>query len=221
MGVITIGSRLVRTFGEGKNLRRIVTECVDGKTYTRVLGADGKKLIDRVKAFKCSAVGNKKVLTTTKLRQDDSGVISKSVYDRVYNQNGSFLGAREVFTPALGRDEFSVCKSSVNSILFKIKHFTEGIVCNKQIRLGHAGAVPPKSKPGFGIAYNAKGLPLPYVNYSPGVNFDRMSLKEMRDWHVRNFPHIPYTLPCYGLEALDNREIGSALGMINDLDKFI
>ncbi len=223
MSVVTIGSRLMRTFGEGKNLRKIVTECVDGKTYTKVLGADGEILIDRVKAFERSTVGNKKVLTTIKINQNDSGVVSKSVYDRVYDRYGHFRGAREVFTPDIDCCEQFSAKISDVHIFFQEKRFINGIVCSKQAKLGFARSIPSRlvRRDGMTLAYNKKGLPLPQSSANAKVNFDEMSLKEMRNWHIKNCPELPYAQMYFNLKALDNREIGSTLERINDLDKYL
>ena len=41
MSTIQIAQRLVRTFGQGENLRKVVTETIgEGKTLTKVFGSD-------------------------------------------------------------------------------------------------------------------------------------------------------------------------------------
>ena len=49
MSIVQIGARLVRQFGEGKNLRKVVTETLNGKTFTKVLDSNGNTILDRAK----------------------------------------------------------------------------------------------------------------------------------------------------------------------------
>lgn len=64
---------------------------VDGKTYTRVLDGQGNVLKERVKMIERMKVGNKNVSTITKVTEGADGRVSKSVYNRVYDQEGKWL----------------------------------------------------------------------------------------------------------------------------------
>ena len=216
MGLITIGSRLVRTFGEGKNLRKIVSECVNGKTYTRVLNADGKILTDRVKMIERSTVGNKKVSTITKVSKDSDNVVSKSVYNRVYNQEGQLLGSRNIFHPDITENSYYVSKQG-NDLINLSKWVKNGLVRNKEYASNYPGCKYIRKIPRMMMRYNNKGLPRPY-RLDGG---DNMSLKEMRNWHFANSPDLPYAPKEFKLGFLDNRGTDNTLSMMNDLDKFI
>lgn len=217
MGLITIGSRLVRTFGEGKNLRKIVSECVDGKTYTRVLGADGKILTDRVKMIERSTVGNKKVSTITKVSKGADDVVSKSVYNRVYNQEGQLLGSRNILHPDIYQNAHLVAKQGNEDNINLAKWFGDGKVFAKEVRYRRPGRASFFGQPEMILRYNNKGLPLP-----KGLDkADDMSLKELRNWHFMNTPQFPYAPKDFRLGFLDNRGTESTLSLMNDLDKFI
>lgn len=216
MGLITIGSRLVRTFGEGKNLRKIVSECVDGKTYTRVLGEDGKILTDRVKMIERSTVGNKKISTITKVSKNSDDEVSKSVYNRVYNQEGQLLGSRNIWHPDITENSYHVSKQG-NDYDQLSKFVEDGRVFFKSLRYNFPGRMHTYNNIEMSIHYNNKGLPRPY-RLSGGHD---MSLKEMRDWHLRNSPELPYAHPQLKLGFLDNRGTDNTLSLMNDLDKFI
>ena len=75
MSTIQVGTRLVREFGKGSNLKKVVTEVLDGKVYTKVLNKDGKVVQERVKAFAEKNVGDKFVKTTTKVLKEESKYI--------------------------------------------------------------------------------------------------------------------------------------------------
>lgn len=93
MGIISsntiqVGRRLVKTFGEGQNLKKVVTETLeDGNILTRVFNNEGKQLTERLKKVgNMEEVGDKLVKTTTKVIKDEEGVITKQVRDRVYDK---------------------------------------------------------------------------------------------------------------------------------------
>jgi len=85
MSVMQVGSKLVRTFGSGSNLRHAITETVGNKTFTEVLDSEGKLLANRVKEITRQNIGDKLVITR---KTDD---MQK---DLVYDKNGKFLGMR-------------------------------------------------------------------------------------------------------------------------------
>ncbi len=93
MGIISsntiqVGRRLIKTFGEGQNLKKVVTETLeDGNILTRVFNNEGKQLTERLKKVgNMEEVGDKLVKTTTKVVKDEEGVITKQVRDRVYDK---------------------------------------------------------------------------------------------------------------------------------------
>ena len=217
MGTLTIGSRLVRTFGQGKSLRRIVTEVVDGKTYTRVLNAEGEILKERVKMIERMKVGNKKVSTITKVTEGADGQLRKYVYNRVYNQEGKFLGSRLRYIPDLGNPNlFRVSKQAAHENNNLSKLFANDRALQKELRYTFPGA-SELHEPSAIIHYNNKGLPRPYTL----LGGDDMTLREMRNWHFQNAPEIPYSLPGFKLGFLDNRGLDTALSKMNNLDQFI
>jgi len=227
MGIVQIGARLIRSFGSGENLRKIVTETVNGKTFTRVLDKDGKIVKERVKQIvRNQQVGNKKVNTVTKVTEGSKEYIGhpydyteKLIYDRVYNKDGEFLGSRAVF-----RDPYyktAVLKNHVggNSFLKNFPNTASGFrVVKKQIGVP-AGEAPIDEMCGVTrVYYNNKGLPMPQWS-GTGNDFRGMSLKAMKDRHLKKHPELPYAPEGMGLDFLNNRTEG--LAAMNDLDKFI
>ena len=93
-----IGSRLVRNFGE--NGIKVVTESLNGKTYTKVFNRCNNIIKERVTQNEAKQIGDNFVRTRTKIEKamDDECEdivygISKTVEDRVY-QGDQFLGRR-------------------------------------------------------------------------------------------------------------------------------
>ena len=95
MAVSQIGTRLVRQFDEGgKNCKIVLSETLNGKTFTKVLDSNGNTILDRVKKIDRYNVGNKKVSTITKVSQGADSPLKKQVTDRVYNAESGLLGIR-------------------------------------------------------------------------------------------------------------------------------
>ena len=92
-----IGSRLVRTFTNGKT---IITETLGkGQTLTKVLDKEGRLVMKRLKTVSQPMnVGGRKVVHTDRILSD-GGEIRKIAVDRVYNNIGErsvFVGSREL-----------------------------------------------------------------------------------------------------------------------------
>lgn len=217
MSIMTIGSRLVRVFGEGENLRKVVTECVNGKTYTRVLDVQGNILKHRLKVIERTNVGNKKVSTIIKVNENVKSFI-KTTYDRVYNSEGSLLGSRCTFEgKPNGYTHLEKVASTKQGtgISRQIKFFWKDNVIYKSMYKASPGSMHIKDSSSARVYYNQKGLPCP-VGLDPHNN---MSLKEMKDWHFANNPERYYAHPDLNLGFLDER--GADNLMLNSLDKYI
>jgi len=222
MGITQIGARLIRSFGSGENLRKIVTETVNGKTYTRVLDKDGNIVKERVKQIvRNQQVGNKKVNTVTKIISRPESSPHKLVYDRVYSAEGEFLGSRatmfNIFSDGIEKD--AVLKNRVGGNSF-LKWFASGGKVASKVGGCPAGA-RPRTDIGYNcsVHYNDKGLPVPQWKNDVPEDVKGMSLKEMRDLHLKTHPEVFYAAPGSGLEFLDKPTEG--LATMNDLDKFI
>lgn len=89
------------------NGKKIITQKAGGKTITNVLNEDGNILTARIKEIKHYDVGNKKVITRTDAMAEKKDYMymdyadykySKMVIDRVFNNEGKYLGARRFFS---------------------------------------------------------------------------------------------------------------------------
>lgn len=216
MGIMTIGSRLVRAFGEGKNLRKVVTECVNGKTYTRVLDTQGHTLKNRFKMIERTNVGNKKVSTITKVNEYPDigdGLIKKTTYNRVYNSEGALFGSRWKFEELVGNNFKKVAVSKQGtSYSRQLKYYDNGLLDSKHGAHSFPGSNHSQFFSSACVKYNKKGLPCP-KGLSPNND---MSLKEMKDWHFANCPERPYAHPALNLGFLDERGV-----ILSNLDKYI
>ncbi len=215
MSILQIGARLVRKFGEGKNLRKVVTETLNGKTFTKVLDSNGNTILDRAKKIDRYEVGNKKVSTITKVSDEPGHVLKKTVTDRVYNAESGLLGTRRTDFVDLGDDHVtkfvktSVTKSSVAENRSIVKSFdidnglTRERVCFTEDHSNH-------------LYHNNKGLPIPAGGHPE--YFQDMSLAEMRRWNVLHNSDQAYAPAKFRLGYLDKQD--EVLGTIHDLDKF-
>ena len=219
MSIVQIGARLVRQFGEGKNLRKVVTETLNGKTFTKVLDSNGNTILDRAKKIDRYEVGNKKVSTITKVSQKPESPRTKQVTDRVYDGESRLLLGKRVtnFRADINKKENcygfvkrSTTKSHIlNDIGIKKDFNGDGIAESRTIVID--GFYPVRS-----LHHNNKGLPMPKGG-NPGY-FEDMSLAEMRRWNVLNNPDKPYAPAEFRLGYLDKQD--EVLGTIHDLDKF-
>ena len=215
MSIVQIGARLVRKFGEGKNLRKVVTETLNGKTFTKVLDSNGNTILDRAKKIDRYEVGNKKVSTITKVSDELGHVLKKTVTDRVYNAESGLLGVRRTDFFDTGDDytgfvkRYATKRSIAGNRGIKKEFDNDGIAKSRTM-----------IKDGIyywsGLNHNNKGLPIP-TGEDPAY-FKDMSLAEMRRWHLEHKPDRAYAPAEFRLGYLDKQD--EVLGTIHDLDKF-
>lgn len=238
MAVQTIGTRIARTFGSGKNLKHVVSEVVNGKTYTKVLDGNGNVIKNRVKAFSSANVGDKFVRTRTSIIQDADNKISKEVYDRVYGGEycDDLLGMRKT---TYHTDEFGdLYKSSVDKQAFNTHRYrktfgeigeltrSKSLLNTKKdipngVRLEAytLGAQGGKDYHISTIRYSNKGLPLSEeVRVLDYNKYKDKSLRELCALHREVAPHKPYAT-YVNLGFLDNNVAHSQ--NLNNLDRFI
>ena len=215
MSIVQIGARLVRRFGEGKNLKKVVTETLNGKTFTRVLDIHGNTILDRAKKIDRYDVGNKKVSTITKVSKKSPDWLTKRITDRVYDGESKLLGTRRTDFKDLGDDyvtkfvKTSATKSSVaeNRAIRKSFDTDNGLTIHRVFFTeDHSNY----------LYHNNKGLPIP--RGTTLANMEDMSLAEMRRWHVLNNPDKPYAPAEFRLGYLDKQD--DVLGTIHNLDQF-
>ena len=199
--VMQIGNRLIRTFGEGKNLKRVVTELFDGKIFTNVYDVSNRnKLIrSRVKVFSESNVNGKTIKTKTSVIETP-GETYKKVCDRFYKEGSDgnkFLGYRE-------------CISSSNDFNFKAlsspnSNFVSATYYMKDGRRNFRYYYKERSdKPFDRVDYNKKGLPYPVRCLgSRREELANASLKDMRNWHIKNYPYLRYMTDELNMGSLD------------------
>ena len=74
----------------------VMMQTLNGKTFTNVYDEAGNLIKIRAKKIERYNVGNKKVITTTIFEEDKKNPVlfSKLVKDKVYTQEGVFLGCR-------------------------------------------------------------------------------------------------------------------------------
>lgn len=203
VGTKCVGNQLIRMFGEGANLKRVITETVDGKTLTHVFDADGNRIISRAKSFAKEAVGNKVVNTRTEVRlKGDNNY--KFITDRVYSQNGELLGSRA--TGFNNGVKVHLGKQAVNGDRFVKSFRGDGTTLDKAI----ISNVYASSKynyvlmgSGYGqwVQYNMKGLPMPRNGYVPD---SYMSIKDMKSWMAVNRPDSNYLPEGFGPKSLND-----------------
>lgn len=122
------------------NGQKFVSETKGNLIHTKVLNKNNDVLVERVKNFVKSNVGDKKVLSRAETKvlnkYDDNGKLDtcyafRYLSDRVYDKNNKFLGSREVeYTPGggyfcsveqackeIGDRGFSVTKSVANGVI--------------------------------------------------------------------------------------------------------
>ena len=211
--VMQIGNRLIKTFGEGKNLKRIVTEVFDGKIFTNVYDvSNGDKLIrSRVKVFSESNVNGKIIKTKTSVTEVP-GVIYKDVRDRVYKEcfdGNKFLGYRSC--RSYDEHKFKTLSSPNSNFVSK--------TCYEDGRRNSRNYHKERSGPAtVTVDYNKKGLPYP-TSCSSHDELADASLKDMRIWHINNRPHLRYMPLELNMGSLDD---ASSLGLkLNNLDALL
>lgn len=145
--VASFGQKLFRTFGKGVKTRHIITETINGKTFTRVLDAEGKVRYNRIKTIKRFEVGDKRITSCTK----DFNTHTSTV-DRVVDHNGNYLGNREVVIRGVEKDVFK----SVAGNYTTNKEVICGIT-NKKYCFDKDKVLFENCK----VEYNNLGLPVP------------------------------------------------------------
>lgn len=144
---LSFGQKLFRSFGKGVDTRHVITETIDGKTYTRVLKAEGKVLENRIKTIERFAVGNKKVVRSTKEFMNGT----RHTDDRVLDSNGNYLGHREVVDYGNQKNIFKFTADNSGTQ----KEISDGITHKKSVYDKDEEYIDSFSK------YNNKGLPIP------------------------------------------------------------
>lgn len=234
MAVQVLGTRLVRTFGSGERLRHVVSETVNGKTYTKVLDNAGKVIRDRVKSFSQASVGDKFVKTRTTVISS-YGDLKKEIYDRVYSSDSKeLLGMRETVCdlhPDGTIYDFIVDKQARNTGRYR-KYFdsngrvyTKGHITfwdnnsckNQEFSLGSQSI--SLGGPVGRINYTKRGLPLSVEVAALDTDLcNNKSLKELTALHREIAPHKPYS-EGVNLGFLDNNI--SQSHNLSNLDLFL
>ena len=218
---MSVSAVLVREFGQGDNLRKFVTETVDGKIITKAFDSKGVLLKERVKSFSDQIVGDKFVKTITKdIKYKSKHPILgdkkpwywsiRDVIDKVYKKqcdsSHTKLGERIThYSTQLGEpDKVCVLKktSTGKETLTKfggIGHCYDGYKTRfeKQIRYDKNGSNC------YFVDYNLKGLPVPDWAHPADPNVATASLKDIVDLHYGSYPNINYLPKSCGLKGLN------------------
>ena len=202
MTTVQFGQRLVRTFGTGSNAKKVLTETLNGKVYTKVLNANGDVVQERVKAFSEGKVGNKFVKTITRVCAKKECAMTKTVNDRVYC-NAEKLGQR--------LSEFKMFDNFFEKVS-SIKTTASGNFSEKVFRDNNLWS---NNKKGYQIYYNDLGLPKPE---NCDISTNGKSLKEMIKDHFEAHPDRYYLPEASGLSKLNSSPAKPALSL---LDRFI
>ncbi len=233
MVVEIIGNRLVKTIRNGDTVRKVVTEVVDGKTFTKVLDKDGHKLVSRAKKLSTATVGDKQVNTIEKVTMQN-GELQRDTFDRVY-KDGELVGRRATREIHEG-DEFvkytSVKSTGNGDALAKTFAINTGKVVEKVLNpynkvISHPDELFAKGYGGCwsssngSIKYNHKGFPLSNPLYWSGLaDVNTANLSALRNLHVDIAPDQPYAHTSgLKLDFLNNRQPGD--NTLNNLDKFL
>ena len=236
LGTQQIGNKLVRSIGEGKNLKRVITEVVDGKILTHVFDSEGNRFLSRAKQFSEDKVGDKFVKTTTKVVNSrgrssvdiEPDKFSRTVIDRVYDNNGKLVGSRAVFENGDSIEKMAkvaVSKQGSDDIRLTKYFSTEnGRVTSKEaVTDTNAGAVYELKHSGMKMNYNDKGFPMPEIKRNimdviapKRLPSSDMSLRQMIDWKNVNYPKDSYTRPEFKLQNLDIVDAKTTLSAIKN-----
>ena len=104
MGFAQLARVLVREIGKGNSYRKILTQKMNDKHFIKVFDQSGNTLVNRVKTFAKSVVGDKKVITRKEValfdNLDGSNTGYKANFDRVYNSAGELAGLLREHTGA-------------------------------------------------------------------------------------------------------------------------
>ena len=203
--VLQIGARLVRPLSYGG---QIITEALNGKTYTKILNEAGEVIRQRVTQNSSAMVGDKLVRTRVKINQSNDLPVYKTITDRVY-RDGNYLGKR--------RNRYTIDKTGVVFKEDSMKKLADGrYVYNDFSKIGKREYID-KNGLGSWIDCNNKGLPVPQsLSYEQCAD---KSIKEMQAMHFEKAPHLPYQAPEARMAHLDARTAETPT--LSNLDTFI
>ena len=214
--VTQIANRLVRTFGSGANLKKIVTEVIDGKTFTTVFDKEGSKIRTRVKAFADEVVGDKLVKTKKNVVQQRDCEPEKYIIDRVYSiadDTKTLIGKRRT------------AYSTVDGTLIKTGKGVVNKDSGKEVYTyyGDNGTRLRKDYYSDGLLHDGyiqmNSLGLPYPNGRVVDELFESPLSDMRIHHFNNKPGEKYLPDWCNMPSLDDV---SGLGVkLNYLDNLL
>lgn len=241
MSTIQIAQRLVRTFGEGDKLKKVITETIgEGKTLTKVLDNEGKVIQERLKVIAPQEqVGDKFVSTTTKVLRYEDGQVEKTVLDRVY-QPTAWKGGVSFDDEAEIADAGMECIGK-KKIGERLKKWINGILDRKVVQTqdkrlitefnesknGKIREVMKKDKDfvigedgemtflRHSMNCNDKGLPMPHKFLSFGI---KDTLRDMRIAFQKQYPGSRYAPSNFSFSSLDEHLPDMKL---TDLDKYL
>ena len=157
-----IGTKLVRTFGEGTKAKHVVTESINNTTKTQVFDAFGEKLKGRTKTITRGTVGDKFYISKEIDYSDGEKTIIDTVYDKLHN----FLGKRAIYYPGK----------------LKIVTLANGDIVDTFYEKGVRGERIFHDNGHHSLVYTYEGLPIPPELFTVGKylkDFAGKSLKEM------------------------------------------
>ena len=203
MGFAQLARVLVREIGKGNSYRKILTQKMNDKHFIKVFDQSGNTLVNRVKTFAKSVVGDKKVITRKEValfdNLDGSNTGYKANFDRVYNPAGKLAGTRHIEYSAVTRGQENPLLMIDTKNYFKTKQGPEDCSVTKQVidgknrrfwteygNLGSRinGEKLSKNQHDCDGFFNVSGLPMPLESGDMGLlsyggrNIPR-SIKEM------------------------------------------
>ncbi len=213
MSIISIGAKLIRD----TKLGRVVTETVGDKIFTNFYTKGGQLAKQRVKQIVRTNVGNKSVITTKKVEQDSSKVRILQ-HDKVYDQNKSTFGIRDI--EKTDNEKF-VTKISKDGYI-QDKYFEDGKIKRRcysnEDDIDSRGRIIVRK-----TYYNNLGLPVPQEIEPQLDSFDNLTLKQMRKWAVDH--NVVYAEKGSGLTFLNKTDdlgyLPNANEKLNNLDTYL
>ena len=202
--VLQIGARLVRPLSYGG---QIITEALNGKTYTKILNEAGEVIRQRVTQNSSAMVGDKLVRTRVKINQSNDLPVYKTITDRVY-RDGNYLGKR--------KNRYTIDKTGVAFKEISRKELANGQYVRNDFRKNGRREFIGKGF-GYWIECNNKGLPMPRSLGS--YQCTDKSIKEMQAMHFEKAPHLSYQVPEARMAHLDARTAETPT--LSYLDTFI
>ena len=188
MGFAQLARVLVREFGKGNSYRKILTQKINDKHFIKVFDKSGNTLVNRVKTFEKSVVGNKKVITRKEAtlfnNLDGSNSGYKANFDRVYNSAGELAGTRHIEYSAVTRGQENPLSLIDTKNYFITKQGPEGCSITKQVIEGKNrlfwknygdlgsrinGEKLSKNKHDCDGFFNLSGLPMPLESGDMGL----------------------------------------------------